>query len=78
MTKAEAFAGTVVAEFTMATELEAVRRSEELGSLARAEYEARERERRSRKSSAPSPSTDLSMLKEAAHVAVSKSIRCRA
>ena len=28
MTKAEAFAGTVVAEFTMATELEAVRRSE--------------------------------------------------
>ena len=44
MTKAEAFAGTVVAEFTMATELEAVRRSEESGSLARAEYEARERE----------------------------------
>ena len=44
MTKAEAFAGTVVVEYTMAMELEAVRRSEESGSLARAEYEARERE----------------------------------
>ena len=44
MTKAEAFAGTAVAEFTMAVELDAVRRSEESGSLARAEYEARERE----------------------------------